>query len=142
MPMKFFLTCDVTWESKVDKVRAALSDHGYRQYFVDRDYGSGVSEVAVILLCQIPELALKPRLRFAKKTKVLSMDVMLDLPSLIGIEMDERQRIVASRMLEDIPRNVLKYKIEDFDSQRFVSDFKSWILTTGWLNAAMPPKTS
>jgi len=138
--MKFFLTCDIDWESKVDKVHSALVDHKYRQYFAARDYGAGVSEVAVILMCQNPELGLKPRLRFSKKTKVLSMDVMLDLPSLIGIEMEERQRIVANRMLEDIPKNVLKYKIEDFDGQRFVFDFKAWMLSTGWLEKSNSSK--
>ena len=51
------------------------------------------------------------------------MDIMPSLPEFINLAPDERKRKVVDALLKEVPEVVGKYKIEDFDTQRFLSDF-------------------
>lgn len=132
--MKISLLGDVDWESRVDQVLDSLSDCGYRPYFEERDYGTGLAKLAVLLVCQSPNLNLKPRIRFSKTEKTIYMDILLDLHSLRAADMAARKHIVAERLVTDIPKILTKYKITNFDMTRFINDFRTWVIATGWIN--------
>ena len=132
--MKLNILGDTHWESKVDQIIDALTDLDYRSYFEELDYGSGLHKVAVFLMCQNPELNLKQRIRLSKKEKILYMDVMLDLPTMKSVDMPTRKRIVAEKLIKEIPSIISKYKLPDFDTPKFIADLHAWIHSIGWLD--------
>jgi hypothetical protein len=109
------------------------SDLGYRSFFEEREYGGGLFKIVILLMCQESELNLKRRIRLSKKDKILYMDIMLDLPTMKSADMLTRQRIVAEKLMTEVPEVINKYKFPDFDAPRFISDLKEWINATGWL---------
>jgi hypothetical protein len=131
--MRFNILSDIDWESRVDKTLDVLTKLGYRDYFDQKNYGEGLAGVVVGFICQDPELNLKRRIRLAKKEKMIFMDIMLDLPTMKAANPELRQRIVAERLIKEVPEVVLKYKINDFDSKQFIADLQQWISETGWL---------
>jgi len=131
--MRFNILCDADWESRVDQVLNGLSDFGYRQYFEERDYGSGMIGITVVLMCQDPGLNLKQRIRFSKKEKKLYIDVMLNLTEMKASNTEQRRNIVATHLVSSVHEVVAKRKIEEFNSIAFISDFDNWMQTTGWL---------
>ena len=132
--MRFNILSDTHWESKVDQVLDELSGSGYRRNFEEKDYGPGMVGLTVVFMCQNPELNLKRRVKFAKKEKKLYLDIMLDLHNMRAANPELRKKIVAERLLNEVPPIISKYKIDQFDSPRFISDFKEWILRTGWID--------
>ncbi len=132
--MKLNILGDTHWESKVDQLIDALTELDYRSYFEEFDYGSGLNKIAVFLMCQNPELNLKQRIRLSKKEKTLYMDIMLDLPTMKSVDMSNRKRIVAEKLIQEIPAIVSKYKLPDFDTPRFIADLQAWIHSIEWLD--------
>lgn len=124
--MRLNMLADSDWESGLDQVLGEISDLGYRVYFGERDYGAGMVGVTVVFMCQDSALNLKRRVRFAKAEKKLYMDIMLDLPEMKALDRESRKRLVVDRLLSEMPNTIAKYKIDDFDSERFVSDLREW----------------
>lgn len=118
--MRFFLTADYNWESKLDH---AIRNLELREYFLDRNYGDGLSGgIAVVLMCRDPALNFKQRIHFSKKDDVLSMDIMLDLPFFVSATHTQRREVVAKSLISEIPRVIKKYKFKNFDVETFSSD--------------------
>jgi hypothetical protein len=131
--MEVSVSGDFYWEARLDQVIHTLSGPEYQQYFDERDYGDGLNRIGVMLVCQEPEFNLKRRIRLTKKDKILTMDIMLGLPEMKVADAQLRRHIVAERLLKEVPEVVSKYEIDNFDSTRFIDDFKSWVGKTGWV---------
>jgi hypothetical protein len=104
-----------------------LSGTGYHSLFEEREYGEGLHGIVVGFICRDPKLNFKRRVRFAKKEKMLYMDIMLDLDQMRKINHDARKRIVVERLADEVPSTLRKYSFPDFDEARFVADLK-WCL--------------
>lgn len=76
-------------------------------------------------MCQDPALNLKQRIQYSKKERKIYMDLMLDLPLFISISQKEREKIVVSKLIAEIPPIIKKYKIADFDLIKFETDLKN-----------------
>ena len=122
--MRFNLLSDTDWEAKVDRTLDELSDLGYRAYFESRNYGSSLSAVTVVFVCQDPGLNLKRRMRLVKKEKKLYMDIMLNLAEMKTADPEDGKRIVADRLITEVPAVIAKYRFDDFDSATFVADLR------------------
>ncbi len=131
--MTMFITCDAWWESKVDKVLGDLEDLGYRRFFEEKDYGESVAEIGIILMCQRASLNLKQRIRFAKQKRDFSMDIMLDLEQMMQLDHESRRKIIAEKIVTEVPLVLRKYKFKDFDLPRFSKDLSDWFKQHGWL---------
>jgi len=131
--MRLNLLSDAHWESKVDRVLNDLSSSGYRDYFLARDYGSGLSGITVIFMCREASLSFKQRIRYAKSEKKLYIDIMLDLDLMRDADNEERKRIVADRIVNELPRVILAHEIPDFDAASFAFDLKAWLSESGWI---------
>lgn len=123
--MRVNMLGDIDWESKVDKVLDAFSDIGYRSYFQEREYGAELIGVTMILMCQDPDLNLKQRIRLSKKEKKIYIDIMLNLPEMKQSDQPTRNRIVQQKLLAEVPAIIRKYKLKEFDTERFIEDFKN-----------------
>jgi len=67
--------------------------------------------------------------------KTLSIDIMLDLPTMKGFHLTDqasRKRIMAQRIYDEVPEIVSRYNIPDFDSETFIEDLRTWIDELGW----------
>ena|SRR6266853_3096860 len=131
--MKMFITCDIWWESKVDKVLDDLADLGFRRFFEDKDYGGSVAGMGILLMCQRASLNLKQRIRFSKEKKKLSMDIMLDLEQMMQLDHESRRKIIAEKIVTEVPLVLKKYKFKEFDLPRFSKDLNDWFKKQGWL---------
>jgi hypothetical protein len=125
--MRFNLLSDAHWESRVDKVLNELSATGYRQFFEARDYGSGLCGITVVFMCREPSLNFKRRIRFSANEKKFYIDIMLDLNQMRGANNEERKRIVADRLIDELPLALQEKRISDFDQRRFVDDLNTWL---------------
>ena len=125
--MNLFITGDSYWEAGIDKVLDALYKTGYTQFFEGRDYGSSLHSIAIVLMCQNPDLNLKRRIRFARKEKTIYIDIMLDLPLFLKIDQKEREKVVVREIINEIPLILVKYKLEDFDLDKFKIDLTKWM---------------
>jgi vacuolar-type H+-ATPase subunit F/Vma7 len=103
-----------------------------RQHFLSKSYGMGLLGIGIVLMCQDPELSLKRRIRHSKKESKLYMDIMLDLPTMKVASPEDRKRIVAQRLFDEVPKVLSGYKIPDFDKEVFAADLRQWITSTGW----------
>jgi len=120
--MRFFITADYNWESKLDH---AMRNLELADFFADRNYGEDLQGgIGVILMCRDPGLNFKQRIRFSKKDQALSMDVMLDLPFFVSASYARRREVVAKSLIAEIPRVVKKYKFTDFDVENFSIDLE------------------
>lgn len=125
MAFRFNIIADFYWESQIDKVLDTLSNTGYRSFFKEQDYGNTLDGLTIVLICQDPTLNLKQRIKYSKKERKIYIDLMLDLPHFISISQKEREKIVISKIISEIPAVIKKYKIVDFDLLKFELDLKS-----------------
>lgn len=120
--MRFFLTADYNWESKLDH---AIRNLELRDFFAERNYGEDLSGgISIILMCRDPAFAFKQRIRLKKKAQALSMDVMLDLPFFVSATHAQRREVVAKNLTYEVPRIVKKYRFSSFDVEKFSSDLE------------------
>lgn len=123
---KFFLTGDIDIKSGVDSILDSLSIP-MRKYFQTKDYGEGLSEVCVVLMCQDSRLNLKRRVRYSRKNSVVYMDIMFNLHEMIMATPDERKRHIVQRMRDEIPEVLSRYKIPNFAREAFIADLHKWL---------------
>src|SRR5438128_516061 len=131
--MRLNILADVHWESRVDRVLNELSEHGFRDRFAMLEYGSGLAGLTIVLMCRDPSLKFARRIKFSRAEKKLYMDIMLDFASLKAASSEERKRIVAQRLLNEVPSVLTDARVANFDADRFISDFQIFIASTGWL---------
>jgi hypothetical protein len=98
-----------------------------RKHFLLRDFGPGLVGLGLVLVCQDSSLNLKRRIRFARKEKMLYIDIMLDLDQMRSANEEVRKQIVARQLSQEVPEVVSKYSIPDFDQVCFFEEFKKWI---------------
>lgn len=136
--MRFFITCDADIESGLDKVLNSLHDEGFKDYFVDQFYDDSGIKITVVLMCRDPRLIFKQRIRFSKKENKLYTDIMLDLNIMSRADPATRKRIVAEKLIHEVPQIVAKYKFKDFDLPRFSRDLREWFEIHGWVEPMFP----
>ena len=120
--MEFFITYDASWEAKIDKVLNALDETRYKAVFQKRKYGDVIDGIAIVLMCRNTNLKFKQRIRYSRIQKTIYMDLMLNLDQFILIEQKERTRIVADKLIKEVPVIIAKYKLKDFDLSKFKVD--------------------
>lgn len=122
---------DFDWESRVGKIVTDLNSE--RGYFEEKEYGESIKKVFIVLMCSNPDFNFKQRTRFSKDEHTLYADIMLDLKQFKIISHTDRERIIAEKLLSEIPAIVLKYKFKNFDLERFKIDLKGWFEKLKWI---------
>ena len=131
--MKFFITSDANWDARLSKLVYTLSDNSVEDYFYLKSYGTSMDALSIILMCRDPELNFKQRIKFSKKEKKLSTDIMLDFNLFKVIEQSEKEKIVANKLLTELPLIISNYKFKDFDLLRFESDLEKLLKKIKWI---------
>lgn len=130
--VRFNVLSDADWETKVTDINLMLPDN--KEYFQRCDYGHGVIGITVVLMCRGPYTNFKQRIRFAKAEKTLWTSCWT-FTKMCEATDDQRKKIVATRLYNEVPIIVEKYKkkIVDFDADRFNADLQKWIEDMGWM---------
>ncbi|MFN5307927.1 MAG: hypothetical protein ACK5C0_00560 [Candidatus Kapaibacterium sp.] len=131
--MRFNILSDADWDSKIDKVLDTFSDFGYRRLFEEKDYGDSLYGITVVFMCRNTEYNFKQRIKYSKKEKKIYLDIMLDLNQFKQIEQREKERIVAQKLISEIPPIISKYKFTDFDLPSFEADLKKMLIKIKWI---------
>jgi hypothetical protein len=131
--MRFNILSDADWDSKIDKVLDTFSDFGYRRLFEEKNYGDSLYGITVVFMCRNTEYNFKQRIKYSKKEKKIYLDIMLDLNQFKQIEQREKERIVAQKLISEIPPIISKYKFTDFDLPSFEADLKKLLIKIKWI---------
>ncbi len=135
--MDFRIACDANAESKLDKIKFGIND-AFEEYFGDRFYDDSGIAMFVVLTCRDPAYNFEQRIRFSKKENCLYMDLMFDLRTMVQADLTEGKRIVAEKIITEVPQIVAKKKFKDFDLPRFTKDLREWFETSGWIDPEFP----
>ena len=123
------MKCDIVGESDhgagLSNVLYWLSRAEQWEAFA-KEYGEGLGELVIDVICSKLLDGVKPRIRHAKKTRCLSMDIMLGYDDFVRLTAEEKKERVLKRLLEDVPPIVRKYKFSDFDTELFLTDFNKY----------------
>ncbi|MGD0812352.1 MAG: hypothetical protein ABSA83_02000 [Verrucomicrobiota bacterium] len=122
--MRISILADSNWEAKVAHAKRPLC---IREVFEERDYGSSIQEIIIVLNCRSPELGHKQRVRFSPGKAQLSMDVMLPLDLMVRSTHSERRALIARQLCHDVRIVLSKYSFASFDVDGFFRDFKGLI---------------
>ncbi|HEV7646129.1 MAG TPA: hypothetical protein VGO50_19490 [Pyrinomonadaceae bacterium] len=131
--MRIDILSDSDLEAKLGDVTSVLNDTGFYKVFETKQYDDANISICIVLMCRDPIHKFTQRVRFSKKENCLYMDIMLDLDQMKHANDDLRKRIVAEKMLDEIPAIIGRYKNIDFDLQRFLFDLKNWFEQHKWL---------
>lgn len=121
------ITSDSHWEARLDSALNWIIDAGLQRHFATRDYGQGILQLGLVLMCQPLDYHLEQRIRFSKADATLRMDVFLDLEYMKSANPEDRIRHVLSRLNDEVPAVMRKKAIANFDLDRFEDDFREWI---------------
>lgn len=122
--MKLNILSDANAESRVAESLHTLPVLALRKHVAERDYGTGLSCLLIGVICRNPELKFKRRIRFEKKDKTLSMDIMFSLPEMIALDDNGRKQVIMQRLVADVRAVISKYALGDFDAEQLLSDFE------------------
>ena len=100
------------------------------QYFEDKNYGSSIEKILIVMTALDRDW--KQRKRFKKEEKCFQYDILLDFFRIVDAEGDEKKRIICDQMIEITEATFSKYKFEDFDKARFLTDFKNAVNQVKW----------
>jgi hypothetical protein len=98
-----------------------------KRHFLQKNYGSGIESIVIVLMCHMPSLTLKRRVRFSKKDKMLSFDMIFDLGQMQQLDHLRRKQKIIEAILVDTPAILRKYSIPNFDEKHFMEDFTIWL---------------
>lgn len=132
--MRLFITSDSHWESRVDRVLGELSG-GFEEKFARKTYGRGVVEFGIVVMCRRPEVEFHRRRRYQAGPAIFGMDVFLPFEAMRDATMEERRRIFAQGMCDEIQMAFAERKtpIPDFDVHAFLLDLREEFGRIGWL---------
>ena len=115
------ITADNNEETGVGDIVIKVSGP-VRKFFENKNYGSSVSAIGVVLMCRDPKLDFTQRIRFAKEDKTLYADIMLNYESMVSADEKMRFKLVQKKIVNELPQIVEKYKFEDFNLEVFTKD--------------------
>jgi len=118
--MRLNLVADTNWEAKVDHAMKVMDV----RVLSDVDYGPGLAALVMVLICRDPELGFKQRVRHAKATNTLYVDIMLELQFFVKATHIERRRKIYEQVLSQVRQVLEKRRIKDFQSERFLDDLQ------------------
>ena len=125
--MKVDYTSDSAEWANVDDGTDRLDDLHLSEAFDAEDYGAGLSEIFVVFMCRTPDLEFKQPIRMDRKKLVLYMDIFLDYHLMVKGPIVRRWDHLARKLYDELPPIVAKYKLKNFDTQRFIADFRKFM---------------
>jgi len=132
--MRFRIVADYDGESKLDEVLDSFPGAVFEEFFAAKYYNDSGIGIGVVLMCRHPSLKFKQRIRFYRKENCLYIDIMLDFDQIKQADSTARKKIVAEKLVTEIPQIIAKYKFKDFDLTRFASDLRGWFEQQGWID--------
>lgn len=133
--MRLFITSDSHWESRVDRVLSELSGERFEEKFARKTYGRGVVDFGIIVMCRRPGVEFHHRKRYQAGPAIFDMDVFLPFEAMRDATMEERRRMMAEGICNDVQTVFAQRKtpIPDFDVHAFVADLREEFGRIGWL---------
>ena len=133
--MRFNIVSDTNYETKVSEhVTTQFPARELEDWLHFKSYGNDLVTIGVVLMCRNPEYNFKQRIRMDRKDKALYIDLMLDYDYFVSdITQEDRIKVVANKMIDEIPPIIKKYKLKDFDGDLFMKDLKKYLKKIKWL---------
>lgn len=123
--MRISLGSDANWETRTGRISRELNRGA--DFFLDNDYGSAVVSLGLVFMCRDPSLVFKRRARYEADKAQLYVDIMLDYEKMLASSMIGRMEVVVDSALVQLTDVLRKRVSNDFDVERFLEDFRSWL---------------
>jgi len=136
--VRFRIVSDADQETGLHDISDEINRSPMDDFFVHRQYDDLGISIGVVLMGRDPGWNFQQRISFSKKENKLYMDLMFDWHSMVGAKHSARKRIVAEKMITEIPQIIAKKRFKDFDLPRFSSDLREWFEVHGWINPEFP----
>lgn len=125
--MKLNFTADAVNTSGFGDLIYGLNNNKLDDYFMNKTYGVSLIEIFIVC-CSYPDWKnFKQRIRFIKAEKCLMVDIMFDLETMENASQKERREIHIKKINNELPPIIKKYKFKDFDLERFMADFNTYV---------------
>ena len=131
--MRFNIIYDANWEAKIDEALSNYNSRILEENLYHKNLGSGLSAITIVLMCRDPRLTFKQRIKLSKLEKKLYLDLMLDYTTFINLELQEKRRIIANKVLSELPIILEKYNIKDFDMKRLIDSLHEYFIELKWI---------
>ncbi|MCG2615223.1 hypothetical protein LZZ85_13060 [Terrimonas sp. NA20] len=103
---------------------------GIEAFFREHQYGTSINEINALLILRGYDF--KQRKRFKKDEALFTYDILLDYFLIKNVSMDEKKAIIRRQIVEITEATFSKYKFDDFNKQRFLSDLKTSVGEIQW----------
>lgn len=113
--------------SGFDDLIFSINNNKLDDYFIPKSYGNDLNKIFIVSRCLKKENEYKPSIRLRKSDSTLLIDIMFDLKSMIKATKRERREIFIKKINEELPPIIKKYKFKDFDLERFMADFNTYV---------------
>lgn len=134
--MKVDATSDADERARVSEGWYRLDDLDLQRALDGEDYGPGLNKIFVVFMCRSPDLKFKQRIRLDRKELTLYMDIFLDYHLMVKGPTERRWSHVARKLYEELPPILAKYRLKEFDTERFIDDFRNFMEGTGMMQPA------
>lgn len=128
--MDSFLTLEWDERCGIKSAQAVILLDGIEDFLKDKNYGTSIRHLTLIIICRAHDF--KQRKRYRKALSSIYFDVLLDYYLMKNVEPDERKKLMQYQIVKITEETIGKYKFDDFDKQRFLSDFRVAVETTKW----------
>ena len=142
--MRLFITSDADWESRTGRLIDELGGSGFQESFVAKTYGRGVGVFRIVVMCRRPGVEFHHRRRYQAGPAIFGMDVFLSFEAMRDATMEERRRILAQGVCNDVQTVFAQRKtpIPDFDVHAFLADLQREFTRLGWLERPAKAKVT
>jgi hypothetical protein len=132
--MKFWIGCDIDWETRVDSVRDELIALHFEPSFEGDQYGPGIEMIAILLTCRDPSHKFRQRTKWIADERILETDILLPHSEMIAATPEQRRTILVQALLNEVPRVIEKKKVSDFDSGLLAASMKEFFVKAKWIS--------
>ena len=122
--MRVRVVADFNWESKLDHAVRPLD---LRSAFASKDYGPDVQTLVVGLMCRSSYLDFKQRVRYEKAEATMYVDIMLSIDQFVPASHGERRQLLATALIEGVPKVLAKRKFPHFNLDGFRRDLEATV---------------
>lgn len=137
--MRLFITSDADWESRTGRLIDELGGGRFHESFATKTYGRGVVVFRIVVMCRRPGgVEFHHRRRYQAGPAIFGMDVFLPFEAMRDATMEERRRMLAQGVCNEVQTVFAQRKtpIADFDVHAFVADLREEFGRIDWLEKA------
>jgi hypothetical protein len=104
--------------------------HRIKESFSEKFYGNSIELMGIVLICR--RHAFSQRKQYKKDLRRLTYDIILDYFLIKNVAIEEKIAIIKRQVIEVSEQTFSRYRFEDFNKDRFLTDLKDIVNGFVW----------